>query len=118
MRAARKTRISRSARRPSAPPRQGQPANPLDDEMHAYDTKDLERLFGLPASAVRALARAGEIQPVRGPGRLPYSVYDLVGPRPASPPRAAKTPPQRSNKTLQKLRPALPHGTAPQKNSL
>ena len=33
--------------------------------MHAYDTKDLERLFGLPASAVRALARAGNIQPVR-----------------------------------------------------
>ena len=52
--------------------------------MHAYDTKDLERLFGLPASTVRALARAGNIQPVRRAGRLHYSFHDLVVLRTAS----------------------------------
>jgi tetratricopeptide (TPR) repeat protein len=76
--------------------------------MHAYDTKDLERLFGLPASAVRALARAGNIHPVRRAGRLHYSFHDLVVLRTASALRAAKISPQRINKTLQELRSALP----------
>jgi tetratricopeptide (TPR) repeat protein len=89
-------------------PRKGLPANPPADEMHAYDTKDLERLFGLPASAVRALARAGNIHPVRRAGRLHYSFHDLVVLRTASALRAAKISPQRINKTLQELRSALP----------
>jgi tetratricopeptide (TPR) repeat protein len=76
--------------------------------MHAYDTKDLERLFGLPASAVRALARAGNIHPVRRAGKLHYSFHDLVVLRTASALRAAKISPQRINKTLQELRSALP----------
>jgi tetratricopeptide (TPR) repeat protein len=80
--------------------------------MHAYDTKDLERLFGLPASAVRALARAGNIQPVRRSGRLHYSFHDLVVLRTASALRAAKISSQRINKTLQELRSALPEGSA------
>ncbi len=86
--------------------------------MHAYDTKDLERLFGLPASAVRALARAGNIQPVRRSGRLHYSFHDLVVLRTASALRAAKISPQRINKTLQELRAALPDGSALNKISL
>ncbi len=69
--------ISRSARRRNAQPRRDHRAKPPDDEMHAYDTKDLERLFGLPASAVRALTRAGNIQP--GPARRPAA---LLLPRP------------------------------------
>jgi tetratricopeptide (TPR) repeat protein len=93
-------------------------ANPPDDEMHAYDTKDLERLFGLPASAVRALARAGNIQPVRRSGRLHYSFHDLVVLRTASALRAAKISSQRINKTLQQLRSALPEGSALNKISL
>jgi tetratricopeptide (TPR) repeat protein len=92
--------------------RKGQPANPPDDEMHAYDTKDLERLFGLPASAVRALARAGNIHPVRRAGKLHYSFHDLVVLRTASALRAAKISPQRINKTLQELRSALPAESA------
>ena len=87
---------------------------PPDDEMHAYDTKDLERLFGLPASAVRALARAGNIQPVRRSGRLHYSFHDLVVLRTASALRAAKISSQRINKTLQELRSALPEGSRAQ----
>ncbi len=67
-------------------------ANPLDDEMHAYDTKDLERLFGLPASAVRSLARAGHLTPVRRAGRLHYSFQDLIVLRTASALRAANIP--------------------------
>lgn len=86
--------------------------------MHAYDTKDLERLFGLPASAVRALTRAGNIQPIRRSGRLHYSFHDLVVLRTASALRAAKISSQRINKTLQELRSALPEGAALNKISL
>jgi tetratricopeptide (TPR) repeat protein len=86
--------------------------------MHAYDTKDLERLFGLPASAVRALTRAGNIQPVRRSGRLHYSFQDLVVLRTASALRAAKISPQKINRTLQELRSALPEGSALNKISL
>src|SRR5580658_1297147 len=80
--------------------------------MHAYDTKDLERLFGLPASAVRALARAGNIQPVKRSGRLHYSFHDLVVLRTASALRAARVSPRRINQTLQQLREVLPSGSA------
>jgi len=80
--------------------------------MHAYDGKDLERLFGLPPSAVRALARAGNIHPVRRAGRLHYSFHDLVVLRTASALRAANISSQRINRTLQKLRSALPAGAA------
>ena len=86
--------------------------------MHAYDAKDLERLFGLPASAVRALARAGNIHPVRRSGKLHYSFHDLVVLRTASALRAAKISSQRINKTLQELRSALPEGSALNKISL
>jgi tetratricopeptide (TPR) repeat protein len=86
--------------------------------MHAYDTKDLEKLFGLPASAVRALARSGNIQPVRQAGRLHYSFQDLLVLRTASALRAANISPQRINRTLQKLRSALPAGSALNRLSL
>jgi tetratricopeptide (TPR) repeat protein len=87
-------------------------ANPLDDEMHAYDSKDLKRLFGLPASAVRSLTRAGHLNPVRRSGRLHYSFPDLIMLRTASALRAAKIPAQRINRTLQTLRAALPTGAS------
>src|SRR5579863_106850 len=106
------SRISRSERPPSAPPRRDRRESPPDDEMHAYDSKDLERLFGLPASAVRALARAGNIHPVRRAGRLHYSFHDLVVLRTASALRSAKISSQKINKTLQELRSALPEGSA------
>jgi tetratricopeptide (TPR) repeat protein len=80
--------------------------------MHAYDAKDLERLFGLPASAVRALARAGNIHPVKRAGRLHYSFHDLVVLRTASALRAAHVSAQRINRTLRQLRAMLPEGSA------
>ena len=86
--------------------------------MHAYDGKDLERLFGLPASAVRALARAGNIQPVKRAGRLHYSFHDLVVLRTASALRAANISSQKINRTLKELRAALPVGSALNRMSL
>jgi tetratricopeptide (TPR) repeat protein len=76
--------------------------------MHAYDTKDLKRLFGLPAAAVRSLARAGHLSPVRRLGKLHYSFRDLIVLRTASALRAANIPAQRINRTLQRLRAELP----------
>ena len=90
----------------------------LDDEMHAYHTKDLERLFGLPASAVRSLARAGHINPVKRGRRLHYSFQDLLMLRTASALRAARISAQRINRTLQTLRATLPSGGALSKRSL
>src|SRR5436189_1820610 len=112
MHAGRRPPISRSARHPNERRSQRPRASPPDDEMHAYDTKDLERLFGLPASAVRALARSGNIHPVRRKGRLHYSFQDLLVLRTASALRAANISSQRINRTLQELRSALPAGAA------
>jgi tetratricopeptide (TPR) repeat protein len=86
--------------------------------MHAYNTKDLERLFGLPASAVRSLARAGHISPVKRGGRLHYSFHDLLMLRTASALRSAKISALRINRTLQTLRSTLPAGAALNKRSL
>jgi tetratricopeptide (TPR) repeat protein len=86
--------------------------------MHAYDTKDLERLFGLPASAVRSLTRAGHVSPVKRGGRLHYSFQDLLMLRTASALRAAKISPRRINRTLQTLRATLPAGSAANARSL
>src|SRR3984893_13545028 len=118
MRADRKQGISRNGRPRNVPPRSDHRESPPDDEMHAYDTKDVERLFGLRASAVRALARAGNIQPVRRAGRLHYSFHDLVVLRTASALRAANISSQRINRTLQELRSALPTGSALNRLSL
>ena len=96
------------------PPRE----KPLDDEMHAYNSKDLERLFGLPASAVRSLTNAGHISPVKRGGRLHYSFQDLLMLRTASALRAANISANRINRTLQTLRATLPAGAALNKRSL
>jgi tetratricopeptide (TPR) repeat protein len=93
-------------------------AKPLDDEMHAYNTKDLERLFGLPASAVRSLTRAGHISPVKRSGRLHYSFQDLLMMRTASALRAANISAHRINRTLRTFRATLPAGAASNSRSL
>ena len=75
-------------------------ASPLDDEMHEFDSKDLKRLFGIPASQIRALIRAGHIHPLKKAGRLSYSFQDLIVLRTAGSLRAAKIPAQTINRTL------------------
>src|ERR1700733_5447567 len=86
--------------------------------MHAYNTKDLERLFGLPASAVRSLTRAGHLNPVKRGGRLHYSFQDLLMLRTASALRSARISARRINRTLHTLRSTLPAGAALDQRSL
>jgi tetratricopeptide (TPR) repeat protein len=86
--------------------------------MHAYNTKDLERLFGLPASAVRSLTRAGHISPIKRGGRLHYSFQDLLMLRTASALRSANISANKINRTLQTLRATLPSGAALNQRSL
>ena len=76
--------------------------------MHEFDSKDLKRLFGIPPSQVRALIRAGHIQPHKKAGRLSYSFQDLIVLRTAGSLRAAKIPAHRINRTLQQIRASLP----------
>ena len=86
--------------------------------MHAYNAKDLERLFGLPASAVRSLTRAGHISPVKRAGRLHYSFQDLLMLRTAGTLRMANISAQRINRTLHTLRSTLPADAPANKRSL
>jgi tetratricopeptide (TPR) repeat protein len=76
--------------------------------MHEFDSKDLKRLFGIPASQVRSLIRAGHIHPLKKAGRLSYSFQDLIVLRTAGSLRAAKIPAQRINRTLREIRESLP----------
>src|SRR5258705_4844072 len=114
----RKPLTLRTGRRPNVQQPKHLRAKPLDDEMHAYDTKDLERLFGLPASAVRSLTRAGHINPVKRGRRLHYSFQDLLMLRTASALRSANISANRINRTLQTLRATLPAGAALNQRSL
>src|SRR5271163_627313 len=77
--------------------------------MHEFDAKDLERLFGIPASQLRSLIRAGHIHPVKKAGRLSYSFQDLIVLRTAGSLRAAKIPAQKINRTLRQIRASLPN---------
>jgi tetratricopeptide (TPR) repeat protein len=76
--------------------------------MHEFHTKDLERLFGIPASQVRSLIRAGHIHPLKKAGRLCYSFQDLIVLRTAGSLRAARIPAQKINRTLREIRASLP----------
>jgi tetratricopeptide (TPR) repeat protein len=76
--------------------------------MHEFDAKELKRLFGIPASQIRSLIRAGHIHPVKKAGRLSYSFQDLIVLRTAGTLRAAKIPAQKINRTLQQIRQSLP----------
>jgi tetratricopeptide (TPR) repeat protein len=76
--------------------------------MHEFDSKDLERLFGITPSHVRSLIRAGHIRPLKKAGRLRYSFQDLIVLRTAGSLRAAKIPAKRINRTLREIRESLP----------
>jgi tetratricopeptide (TPR) repeat protein len=76
--------------------------------MHEFHTKDIKRIFGIPESQVRALIRAGHIQPRKKSGRLSYSFQDLIVLRTAGSLRAARIPAQKINRTLQQIRASLP----------
>ncbi len=79
--------------------------------MQEFDSKDLKRLFGIPASHVRSLIRAGHISPSKQAGKsgkLAYSFQDLIVLRTLGSLRAAKIPTKRINRTLREIRSSLP----------
>lgn len=76
--------------------------------MQEFDAKDLKRLFGIPASHVRSLIRAGYINPSRKAGKLSYSFQDLIVLRTLGSLRAAKIPTKRINRTLREIKSSLP----------
>jgi tetratricopeptide (TPR) repeat protein len=76
--------------------------------MHEFDSKDLKRLFGIPASQIRSLIKAGHISPLKKAGRLSYSFQDLIVLRTLGSLRAAKIPTQKINRTLREIRESLP----------
>jgi tetratricopeptide (TPR) repeat protein len=83
--------------------------------MQEFDAKDLKRLFGIPASHVRSLIRAGHISPAKKAGKsgkLAYSFQDLIVLRTLGSLRAAKIPTKRINRTLREIKSSLP-GTLP-----
>jgi tetratricopeptide (TPR) repeat protein len=75
--------------------------------MHVYHEKALQRQFGLPAAAVRALSRAGHIQPVGG-GAARYTFRDLLVLRMVAALIAAKIPFAKINAVLGEIRSSLP----------
>jgi tetratricopeptide (TPR) repeat protein len=76
--------------------------------MHVYDQKALERQFGLPASAIRSLARAGHIHSAAVDGGARYSFQDLLVLRLVSALSAAKIPFDKINDVLEEIRSSLP----------
>jgi DNA-binding transcriptional MerR regulator len=76
--------------------------------MHEFDSKDLKRLFGIPASQIRTLIKAGHISPLKRAGRLSYSFQDLIVLRTLGSLRAAKIPTKKINRTLREIRDSLP----------
>jgi DNA-binding transcriptional MerR regulator len=76
--------------------------------MHEFDSKDVQRLFGIAASQVRSLIRAGYIHPLKKAGRLSYSFQDLIVLRTLGALRAANIPTKKINRTLRQIRDSLP----------
>ncbi len=76
--------------------------------MHVYDQKDLTRQFGVPASAVRSLVRAGHLHPAPVGDGARYSFRDLLVLRMVSALTAARIPWETINAVLEDLRGSLP----------
>jgi predicted Zn-dependent protease len=77
--------------------------------MHHYGVSDVEKMLGLPRSAIRALVSAGFVTPARGPRKtLLFSFQDLIVLRTAQTLAQAKVPPKRITRSLKELRRQLP----------
>lgn len=77
----------------------------------SYTTREVARLLEMPEHEVRAYARAGLIQPERGPrGAYAYSFRDLVMLRMARSLGEADLPHARIRRALEQLRSRLPEG--------
>jgi DNA-binding transcriptional MerR regulator len=76
--------------------------------MHDYDASDIKRLFGLTPATLRALIRAGHIEPQRLKVGYRYSFQDLLLLRTVSALRAARVPARKIHAALLALRAGLP----------
>jgi predicted Zn-dependent protease len=77
--------------------------------MKIYTSKSVARLLDLSVGQVRAFARAGFLDPERGPhGEYRFSFRDLVLLRTAKGLAAARVPPRRIRVALRRLREQLP----------
>ncbi len=77
--------------------------------MHQYGVRDIEKLLGLPRSAIRALIKAGFVTPERGPRNAwRFSFQDLIVLRTAQALSASLVPYRRITKALKELRRNLP----------
>ncbi len=77
--------------------------------MHQYGVRDVERLLGLPRSAVRTLVEAGFVSPARGSRRAwLFTFQDLIVLRTAQALAAASVPSRRITRSLKELRRHLP----------
>jgi tetratricopeptide (TPR) repeat protein len=75
---------------------------------HHYSSADLKRMFGLSAATLRALTRAGHINPVKSGARAHYSFQDLLVLRMVSALSAAKIPFGKIDTALKMIRSSLP----------
>lgn len=79
------------------------------EAVHRYGMRDVERLLGLPRSAIRSLVKAGFVSPARGPRRAYlFSFQDLIVLRTARALTAANVPARRITTSLKALRRELP----------
>jgi len=79
--------------------------------LTGYTVHDVVKLLGLSAAQVRSFARAGFLNPGRGPrGDLRFSFQDLVLLRAAKGLVAARIPARRVRRALRRLRNELPQG--------
>ncbi|MEN8375025.1 MAG: tetratricopeptide repeat protein [Gemmatimonadota bacterium] len=81
--------------------------------MKAYTTREVADLLGLPPARIRSYARAGFLQPDRGPGnRYRFSFQDLVLLRAAKGLLDARVPARRVRRALAILQKQLPTGAS------
>jgi tetratricopeptide (TPR) repeat protein len=79
--------------------------------MKGYTASDVAKLLGLSVGRVRSYARAGFLEPARGPrGEYRFSFQDLVVLRTAKGLLAERIPARKVRHSLRKLREQLPRG--------
>jgi DNA-binding transcriptional MerR regulator len=77
--------------------------------MSEFGIREVERMLGIPRTAILGLIRAGFVSPARGPRReYRFSFQDLIVLRTARALRAAKVPARRITRSLRELRGRLP----------
>lgn len=82
-----------------------------DPSRGAYSARDVARALGLSVAQIRSFARAGLVEPQRGPrGELRFEYRDLVFLRRVRDLSEARIPPRRVRHALDSLRARLPEG--------